>query len=434
MGTAGLRLSRTRLNFALAALAVIGAAGCLTDRKPDSVRPQDWWSGRGPVVPHDSFPADCALCHTSENWQEIRPDFHFDHAQETGVPLIGAHAQAECIRCHNDRGPVQMFAARGCAGCHDDIHLGQLGSQCSTCHTEDNWLPFGQVAEHARTRFPLIGAHASTACIECHSGATVGNFTRANIECIACHQRALAQATTPDHQAAGWIDRCDRCHIPTTWQSSGFAHAFFPLTGGHAQPACADCHAGGNFQGAPTACVACHQSDYDATTDPDHTGLAYSTQCDSCHSIASWQGAVFEHSTFPLTGKHAKAACSACHVGGVFVGTPSACIDCHQTDYDTTTDPNHAAAGFPTSCDSCHGTSKWKGATVTHAQFPIKTGKHKGFDCAQCHLNPVDFSMFSCIDCHTHNKVDTDINHVVVAGYSYDSPACYNCHPKGKPP
>ena len=32
------------------------------------------------------------------------------------VALRGAHAQAGCLLCHNDRGPVQQFAARGCGG------------------------------------------------------------------------------------------------------------------------------------------------------------------------------------------------------------------------------------------------------------------------------------------------------------------------------
>ena len=89
------RLSRTQLNVALAALAVVGVAGCFTGRKPDSVRPQDWWAGRGPVVPHDSFPADCSLCHTSENWQEIRADFHFDHDKETALGT-GAWSAGGC--------------------------------------------------------------------------------------------------------------------------------------------------------------------------------------------------------------------------------------------------------------------------------------------------------------------------------------------------
>jgi hypothetical protein len=89
-----------------------------------SVSQQDWDKRRGPVVPHDDFPKDCALCHLGGSWSRIREDFAFDHEKETGVALRGAHARAECLRCHNDRGPVGIFAERGCQGCHEDVHRG----------------------------------------------------------------------------------------------------------------------------------------------------------------------------------------------------------------------------------------------------------------------------------------------------------------------
>ncbi|MEK7413995.1 MAG: hypothetical protein AAB263_11830, partial [Planctomycetota bacterium] len=68
--------------------------------------PHGWWAEHGPVVPHDTFPADCSLCHEGTGWNSIRADFEYDHLARTGIPLEGAHEQAECLRCHNDRGPV----------------------------------------------------------------------------------------------------------------------------------------------------------------------------------------------------------------------------------------------------------------------------------------------------------------------------------------
>ena len=137
---------------------------------------------------------------------------------ETGVALHGAHAGASCLRCHNDRGPVTTFAARGCAGCHDDVHQGELGPDCSDCHTERTWQPVGQIERHARTRFPLVGAHAATACHRCHPGAWVGNFTPTDNECAPCHADDLARTTNPPHIPLGWVDRCDRCPPQTRWQ------------------------------------------------------------------------------------------------------------------------------------------------------------------------------------------------------------------------
>ena len=176
-----------------------------------------WWAGLGPVIPHDSFPADCNLCHVGDSWQELVPTFSFDHETETGVALVGAHSQAQCLRCHNDRGPVAVFQERGCAGCHEDRHQGTLGNDCASCHQETTWRPFGQVELHARTRFPLYGVHAETSCRRCHIGAEVGRFMPTDTACVTCHRDDLLRATNPNHVNLGLVRRCDRCHQPTTW-------------------------------------------------------------------------------------------------------------------------------------------------------------------------------------------------------------------------
>jgi len=186
-------------------------------RGPDLGARHRWWAGLGPVLPHDTFPADCSLCHLGQKWHDLRADFAFDHEKKTGVKLEGAHAHAKCLRCHNDRGPVDVFAAKGCAGCHEDRHNGKLGQRCTQCHTQRTWRAVGQIAMHSRTRFPLDGAHASTACHKCHPGALVGNFVPTDTECVTCHRDDLAQTTNPPHLGLGWVDNCDRCHIPTAW-------------------------------------------------------------------------------------------------------------------------------------------------------------------------------------------------------------------------
>lgn len=185
-----------------------------------TVKQHLWWGGLGPVLPHDTFPGDCSLCHVGTGWQTLSEDFQFDHLAETGVPLNGAHTQASCLRCHNDRGPAGTFAQRGCGGCHEDIHAGQLGSGCEDCHQEQTWQPVGQIAMHQRTRFPLIGVHASTACRRCHVGAEVGKFVPVDTECVTCHRADLANANNPNHINLGWVDRCHRCHLPRTWQQA----------------------------------------------------------------------------------------------------------------------------------------------------------------------------------------------------------------------
>ncbi|MEM7200611.1 MAG: hypothetical protein AAF628_10120 [Planctomycetota bacterium] len=207
---------RLAVGFALVACAIFS---CVT-QGPGSAQRHRWWSGLGPVLPHDTFPADCNLCHVGQDWNDLVRNFEFDHERETGVPLNGAHAQAGCLRCHNDRGPVDVFAAKGCAGCHEDYHFGELNRDCTSCHNEVSWYPSGQVAMHNRTRFPLTGAHAGVACHRCHPGGWVGEFIPTDNECVTCHRDDLAGAINPPHIPLGWVDRCNRCHLPTRWNQA----------------------------------------------------------------------------------------------------------------------------------------------------------------------------------------------------------------------
>ena len=199
-------------------VSLLGAACQFSGSK--GLSQERWWEGFGPVVPHDSFPADCTLCHVGRDWNELVEDFEFDHLAETGVALSGSHQRAACLRCHNDRGPVEVFTAKGCAGCHEDVHLKQLGPNCTECHGEVTWRAQGMIERHRQTRFPLNGAHAVTSCRRCHPGWEVGRFVPTDTECVTCHQADLANALGPNHFALGWVDQCDRCHLPTTWNQA----------------------------------------------------------------------------------------------------------------------------------------------------------------------------------------------------------------------
>lgn len=213
-----LKISRRPAGFFLLAAALLVAA-CVTS-KPGGGSLHRWWAGLGPVLPHDTFPADCKMCHVGEKWNTLRDDFAFDHHANTGVRLEGAHKEALCLRCHNDRGPVKVFAEKGCAGCHEDVHQGELGTTCTQCHQQQTWRPIGQHEMHNRTRFPLVGAHASVSCHLCHPGSRVGNFRPVDTNCVSCHADDLANAVNPPHIALGLVDNCDRCHMPTRWEQA----------------------------------------------------------------------------------------------------------------------------------------------------------------------------------------------------------------------
>jgi hypothetical protein len=401
---------------------LFGALACAQLGRPEV---HEWWHERGPVIPHDTFPADCTLCHLGDDWTRLREDFRFDHAAETGVALEGAHADAECLRCHNDRGPVAVFAARGCAGCHEDVHRTQLGQACDRCHVETSWRPIEEIAIHARVGFPLEGAHLTPQCWQCHDGADQGVFSGAPRECDLCHQADLERALAPDHQAQGWTSDCERCHVPLSWSGAGFTHSQFPLLGAHAAADCDGCHGGGVFAGTPSQCVDCHLGDYQGASDPDHLAAGFGTDCESCHVPFSWEQATLDHSAWRLSGAHAAADCSSCHGGGVFAGLPSECVDCHQADYDGTTDPGHAAAGFPTDCAQCHGTTSWLGAQFGHESWRL-TGMHAAASCDACHGGGVYAGLPSeCVDCHLTDYNGTTAPDHAASGFPT---SCDQCH------
>jgi nitrate/TMAO reductase-like tetraheme cytochrome c subunit len=203
----------------------------------------------------------------------------------------------------------------------------------------------------------------------------------------------------------------------------------FPLEGGHAALACARCHNAGTYTGLSSACVSCHQKNYAATSNPNHAAGRFPTTCESCHTIASWRPAKFDHSQtrFQLTGAHTRTDCAKCHVGGRYTGTPQDCNSCHQADYAATTNPNHRASSFPTACQNCHNTSAWRPASFDHqaTRFPL-TGAHTRVDCTRCHVGgrytgtPTD-----CYACHQANYAATTNPNHQAANFPT---RCVSCH------
>lgn len=285
-----MKSSPTRIQQLLARVATIVClvAWTLIAVQCEAIFPRQSWNLEwGTMVPHQSFPGDCGICHVPERWDVIKDDFAFDHGKETGYELIGAHSRAACLRCHNDRGPVQAYLARGCGGCHYFTHEGRLGMDCTRCHNQDHWAPTGLIADHATTRFPLTGPHAVAPCEGCHQQATVGIYRGAPVECHFCHQEEAARAV-PNHVINGWQRDCTRCHNLLTWnRAPGFSHDFFPLTGAHAALSCIQCHPGGRFVAIPNTCFACHEQDYTAA--PNHVTNNFSTNCSDCHNTFAWE-------------------------------------------------------------------------------------------------------------------------------------------------
>jgi DUF971 family protein len=431
-----------------------------------------------------NFPsAQCATCHNTVSWNPGK----FDHST-TGFPLANSHQMAPagkvtaCTQCHIGGNYTLNIQPNDCgnSGCHlttwqqtnNPTHPTAgapfAAANCATCHNTITWTT--ATFDHSTTGFALTGTHTSptpTPCVSCHVN---NNYNLNTADCLSCHQPDWNKTQTlggnvPNHVASNFpttAAACSSCHTITTWADGKFDHSTtgWALVGSHQMaPAgkvttCTQCHVGGNYAltSANTACIGCHQSDWNSTATlggvvPNHITSGFSTaQCATCHDTVLWADGKFDHSTtgWALTGAHAdptKAPCTACHVNGNYTLTSAntACYGCHLAAWQSTQTlggavPNHVAAGFPTTCDTsgCHNTTSWLGATFNHTTFfPIP---HHGSVCNDCHQVSTDFTSFTCINCHTqneHTQTRTNNQHGGVNGYSYGPTICYNCHKNG---
>ncbi len=272
------------------------------------------------------------MCHSSEAWTPARVSAQFDHAKK-GFALAGAHDK--------------------------DIHRGELGNDCSRCHTPRNFLDRSRmVGAHQLTRFPLGGAHLMIECETCHTPAPEGRLTFVNVstQCVDCHRPLYLAAKTPDHVAAGFALTCNECHAPTIWTAARFNH---------------------------------------------------------------------DASGFPLTGRHRVLTCQQCHGATGFTAiTVTTCVSCHQLNFNATTNPSHAGAGFATTCQDCHTTTGWIPAPgFNHTWFSVP---HGGAQCNDCHNVSSNFATFVCTVCHT--QAQTSPRHATIPGYVWNSANCYGCH------
>lgn len=391
--------------------------------------------------PHgQSTSSDCTSCHSPEGWTQLVSPMDFNHNDDTEFLLNGAHGSVDCKSCHTSL--VFSNAQTDCASCHEDVHSGTVGRECQDCHSEQNWLVDIIPELHEQNGFPLAGTHATLACIDCHANEVNLRFDRLGNDCINCHLEDFNTAQNPNHIEKGYSTDCLECHdiLAFEWDQQLINHNFFPLVGGHDAVSCNDCHVGGGFDddNVPNECVGCHLDDYNATTQPNHVELRYSKNCEECHTIFGWEGAIgVNHDFFPLVQGHAINDCAVCHLTDNFSDTSPDCISCHQDDYDGSRNPDHARARFSTDCTECHTIAAWEPSTLDHdgLYFPITNGNHRRGvwnQCTECHIQPTNYAIFSCIDCHEHsNRNEVDDDHDGVNGYRYESTACLECHPQG---
>ena len=381
---------------------------------------------------------DCVRCHLEHNGE----DFHllhwepseksFDHRQ-TGYALEGKHTALACEKCHTpshmaladrelikkkDLGKSYFGLSPACQTCHNDPHKGQLGNECSKCHTVESWKAAKEF-DHAKTRYPLTGLHMKVPCEKCHKPDTLGGPARYRDmkfdTCSACHL---------DPHRGEFKKACETCHTTSSWKSmlAGFSFDHsktkYPLVGKHTQVACTACHVNGDFKReiAFAQCKDCHKPD-------PHKGQfdarAKEGECSECHTLEGWKPTLFgvkEHDTsaYPLRGKHATVECSKCHIPAgrdtIYKVQFGACTDCHKDAHDN----QFAAAPYNNKCELCHTVVDFPRVTFTIAKhrntrFAL-AGAHVAVPCSDCHkvggggrtdkILPFKFEDRTCTACH----------------------------------
>lgn len=389
----------------------------------------------------------CAECHPDHvgrdfalvSWPGGDPE-RFDHTL-AGYPLDGRHGKVKCAGCHKPsfgigeaarltprKGPGPgsgwIGLERRCSACHADPHRGRFRGACSDCHVTKGFhvIDNGRF-DHAQTRFPLKGKHASVRCKDCHdSPGLKGRKNPPFATCTACHADPHRGTAT----LAGAAVDCSACHTERAFQPASYTvaqhqRARYPLEGRHQQVACRDCHGRGP-RGVPAArldsarvlmrpafgqCMDCHRDDHGGQL----AGRPDKGACNACHTLAGWRPStvtVAAHTVtrFRLEGRHTEVVCEACHgpkrpglrpfAAAVTLGSAGVrfrlaeleCVSCHLDPHQGRFAARgaHPVAG---GCVACHSTQSYRPSTIgvaAHARYDFKLdGAHRAVPCVDCH-------------------------------------------------
>lgn len=391
---------------------------------------------------------DCDSCHGESDWDAVP---NFDH-NETSFALTGLHLDVSCEGCHQpfEQQPTVIhfedLLAQTCQSCHTDVHKGALDPNCGTCHSTEGWDQFTadfptDAFNHDLTSFSLVGHHTEVSCSGCHakpapktteiqityiSSSLGATFPEpASDQCQSCHTDFVHNGIFENSPGG---DACESCHIEQGWSPTTYDlmrhndETTFALTGAHLVAPCFTCHQPEStselvFHFEDQQCETCH-----ASINPHGEQFRQDNRrvsCKNCHGTNSWQmDGTFNHADtrFPLSGKHATAACESCHFATQtsaeisvqqFSNIPLDCAACHQDDSP------HALQFEGQSCESCHDSQSFFVEAFDHntTQFSLE-GAHEGVACGSCHLpeaNPdgIDFIRYKplgmqCQDCHSN--------------------------------
>lgn len=235
---------------------------------------------------------------------------------------------------------------------NDATHGADFKVDCKACHHNEGWdvkrtdIKF----DHSETDFILEGRHESVDCKSCHISLV---FSEVKTDCFSCHEDVHNMSVGND---------CMRCHTSQNWLVDYIPELHeengFPLIGAHNMLACADCHKSETnlrWDRLGNECSVCHMDDYQ-TAVPSHQ--SFSTDCNTCHDLASveWD---YAHFGFPIyTGSHSGEwnDCLDCHLNAPNFQSFS-CINCHEHNKEEMDDEHDDEKGYvydSNACLACH--------------------------------------------------------------------------------
>ena len=229
------------------------------------------------------FPTTCETCHraTDASWNRSA----FNHTSV--FPLVGVHATQACAACHKNG--VYQGTPRDCFGCHQPPTTTRRRTPTTrprasrprarpATATAPCWEQGGL---QPRSVFPLAGAHANAACAACHkNGVYAGTPAIASVP----PGRLPARRRTRITPRPGFPTTCEDVpragagwdQAASTTRSSSRSSAS-TRRGLHRLPQ------ERRLRGHATGLLRLPQSDYHATTNPNHVAAGFPTACETCH-------------------------------------------------------------------------------------------------------------------------------------------------------
>ena len=384
--------------------------------------------------------ADCHGEHFGRSFDIVRFDANSFNHDLTGYVLEGKHIQQNCTDCHKTeliqnnisqkKENTYLGLGTECLSCHDDYHQGKQSSNCTTCHTQDAFLPTLGF-DHAQTRFALVGKHQTMECEDCHriekEGRDFNQFGQVElVQCYGCHD---------DVHNNQYGRNCKECHnessfapiekvaaVPTQVQQqeqlpeNTFNHneSNFPLKGKHRQAGCRECHKGNYNQ--PVAHQLCKDCHADFHKD-QFIQIEENKDCSGCHTEDGFSPSTYtverhNQTGFPLEGAHLATPCLLCHQTDVgkwdFSKKGNNCTDCHQNIHGDELSELYTENN---GCEKCHTSLAWDEIRFNHniSSFGLY-GRHAQISCRECHFRVQEngdvIQMYKdlprdCESCHT---------------------------------